>query len=186
MPIATAANGWVNTNERQSSTYFQQALDSLQTNRFCTLATCSADGMPWASPLLYNYDQNLTVYWSSAIAALHSDNLLQNNRCSITVYDSAALPGTVNGLYLTGIADVIDDDRAEVALECLFARSKVRPDRVAADYLGVSPRRFYQFQPQGLWVTGERVQSGRQLVDNRVELDLATFIQYLTKASQSR
>jgi nitroimidazol reductase NimA-like FMN-containing flavoprotein (pyridoxamine 5'-phosphate oxidase superfamily) len=171
---ATPANRWINTAEGRNPDRAQAVWAMLQANRFGTLATCSRDGWPWASPLLYGYDRDLTLYWSSAIVAQHSRFLVQNQgRATWTIYDSHATTGQVTGLFLTGRAHKVAPIEVEIAMELLFQRLEKRPDRTAADYLGDSPRRFYCFQPQRLWITGDRVATGNQLIDTKIELDLA-------------
>ena len=144
-------------------------------NRYCTLATSSAEGWPWASPLLYLYDRDWTLYWSSAIAAQHSINLQANQgRAFVTIYDSQAAQGSVTGVFLQGAAqEVLDPEQADELLRRTGERLGRPLDRTAADYLQDSPRRFYQFTPQTAWVTGDRVAIGHQLVDTKVVLDLA-------------
>jgi nitroimidazol reductase NimA-like FMN-containing flavoprotein (pyridoxamine 5'-phosphate oxidase superfamily) len=158
----------------------------LATNRFCTLATCSADGLPWASPLLYGYDSALQIYWSSAISARHSEYIAYNHgRSAVTIYDSHAQPGNINGLFLFGHTSLVSDTEVGQAMEYLFARMPSRPDRTARDYLGESPRRFYQFQPTEIWITGTRVTVGKQPVDTKVQLDRDCLRQYLSRFSAS-
>ncbi|MBE9032854.1 pyridoxamine 5'-phosphate oxidase family protein [filamentous cyanobacterium LEGE 11480] len=181
---ATVTNCWIATAEGNVIEQFQQVHNILQQNRFCTLATCSTDGLPWASPLLYGYDSQLTIYWSSAIVSRHSDYITQNHgRSAITIYDSTAQPGKIAGLFLSGQTRIVPDDQTAMAMEYLFARVKTRPDRTAADYCNDSPRRFYQFEPSEIWITGERVPHGKQLIDTKIQLDRKPLIAYLTKLS---
>jgi nitroimidazol reductase NimA-like FMN-containing flavoprotein (pyridoxamine 5'-phosphate oxidase superfamily) len=171
---ACAENAWVTTIDSPQALleWGTKAQSILQTNRFCTLATCSEAGLPWASPLLFAYDANLTLYWSSAIAALHSQNLLANQgRATIVIYDSTATTGNVMGLFLTGIALEVPSAQVEPAMQLLFNRLEKRPERSTADYLAPSPRRMYQFFPQSAWITGDRLPIGNQLVDTKVNLD---------------
>jgi uncharacterized protein YhbP (UPF0306 family) len=176
MSQARAGNCWINTTDRQAPKLLTQAHQILQTERFCTLATVDQSGCPWASPLLYGYDAALTLYWSSAIASRHSINLQQTQgRCAVTMFDSHASPGAIAGLFLTGLADQVPDDQVPQAMEHLFVRMDRRPHRTAADYLGDSPRRFYQFQPREVWITGDRQSIGNQLVDTKVLLDIGAL-----------
>jgi nitroimidazol reductase NimA-like FMN-containing flavoprotein (pyridoxamine 5'-phosphate oxidase superfamily) len=173
MSQASADNFWVNRADRQDPTHLAQAHHILQTERFCTLATVDRAGFPWASPLLYGYDAELTFYWSSAIASRHSVNLDETQgRCAVTIFDSHASPGKIAGLFLTGTGELVPEDRVAQAMEHLFARMDQRPDRTATDYLGESPRRFYRFQPSEIWITGDRLPMGNQLVDTKVALDI--------------
>ncbi len=184
MESATAINGWVNTIESEHPQYLDQARLILATNRFCTLATCSSDGFPWASPLLYGYDTDLQMYWSSAIRARHSEYITHNQgRSALTIYDSHGRPGNIAGLFLTGYTSLVTDTAVGQAMDCLFARMETRPDRVAADYLGESPRRFYQFHPVEIWITGQRVSVGKQLVDTKIQLDRNRLVQCLATST---
>lgn len=184
MEPATASNGWVNTIDSKNPQYLDQACMILATNRFCTLATCSSEGWPWASPLLYGYDADLQIYWSSAITARHSEYMTHNQgRSAVTIYNSHGRPGSIAGLFLTGYTSLVPDATVGYAMERLFARMETRPDRVAADYLGESPRRFYQFQPAEIWITGARVSVGQQLVDTKIQLDREHLVQSLATSS---
>jgi nitroimidazol reductase NimA-like FMN-containing flavoprotein (pyridoxamine 5'-phosphate oxidase superfamily) len=176
MSQASAGNFWVNSADRRDPAHLAQAQQILRTERFCTLATVDRSGFPWASPLLYGYDAGLTLYWSSAIAARHSVNLQETQgRCAVTIFDSHASPGKIAGLFLTGIGELVAEHQVAQAMEHLFDRMDQRPNRTATDYLGESPRRFYQFQPSEIWITGDRVPVGNQLVDTKVALDIGAL-----------
>jgi uncharacterized protein YhbP (UPF0306 family) len=176
MAQAAPHNGWINQAVRIDPAHLAQVQQILRTEQFLTLATVDRSGFPWASPLLYGYDAGLTLYWSSAIASRHSVNLEQTQgRCAVTMFDSHASPGKIAGLFLTGNGELVPEDQVAQAMEHLFARMDQRPDRTAADYLGDSPRRFYQFQPREVWITGDRVPVGNQLVDTKVLLDIGAL-----------
>jgi general stress protein 26 len=176
MSQATSQNYWVNQPDRPDPAHLAQAQQILRAERFCTLATVDRSGFPWASPLLYGYDAGLTLYWSSAIASRHSINLDETQgRCAVTMFDSHASPGEIAGLFLTGTGELVSENQVAQAMEHLFDRMDQRPDRTVADYLGDSPRRFYQFQPSEIWITGDRISVGSQLVDTKVALDLGAL-----------
>lgn len=179
MSIATAENGWVNTGDTHHPEVLKRACEILQNNRFCTLSTCSADGIPWASPVFFCY-QNLNFYWSSTIASRHSQNLYHNQgRVAIAIYDSGVLEGQTQGLYFSGVAGEVSPEQVGKAMQLLFKRAGgTPPDRTEADYLGDSPRRIYQFLPQDAWITGERLPIGKQLVDTKIRLDLADLREF--------
>lgn len=109
MPPATAANGWVNTLESEHPDVLAKARHIMATIHYCTLSTCSADGLPWVSPVFFAYDANWHLYWSSAIAAQHSQNLYHNQgRATIALYDSSVSEGSGKGLYLSGSAAEVE------------------------------------------------------------------------------
>jgi uncharacterized protein YhbP (UPF0306 family) len=178
MTIAMAENGWVNTTETHDPEVIRNAQRILDQTLYCTLSTCSADGFPWASPLYFSYDRHWHLYWSSAIASQHSQNLDKNGgRAAITLYNTARDQPKVQGLFLTGLAHELDPNRVASVLKTFFDRyPKAVPQRTAADYLHDSPRRIYHFVPQAVWITGERLAVGNQLVDTKIQLDLLDLI----------
>ncbi len=92
---------------------------------------------------------------------------------SSSVYGSEVPEGTGQGLYFTGTARVVESFESALAEKIIgWARQRTQKanNKTAVDYLGHSPRRFYQFTPQQAWVTGERVLSSGQLVDTKVVL----------------
>ena len=178
MKVASVVNGWVNTADSSNPEIIEQVRRIITSNIYCTLSTCSVDCIPWVSPVFFAFDINLNIYWSSAIASKHSQNLYLNaGRIAIAIFDSSPLKGTAEGVYFSGNAvDLQSRDDVEVALERLLARARRKHNRTADDYLGDSPRRIYQFQPQEVWVTGKRIAVGNQLVDTKVYVSLADLI----------
>ena len=61
-------------------------------------------------------------------------------------------------------------------MKLLFQRAGNVPQRTPQDYLEASPRRIYRFQPQAVWISGERLAIGEQLVDTKVQLKLSTML----------
>ena len=174
MTVASAENQWVSHPDSPQPQLLAKAEAMLQHTPYCTLATCSADGLPWASPVFFVYDPDWTLYWSSAIASVHSQHIYHNQgRMAVTVYGTHSPVFKGQGLYFRGTASELQPERVAAIMERLFDRAGGdRPHRTAADYLGDSPRRFYQFRPQSAWITGDRIAVGNQLVDTRVTLPL--------------
>ena len=171
-------NDWVKTSDGQNPAALDLASQIIRDNIYCTLSTCSPDSWPWASPVFFVYDSALNLYWSSAIAARHSQNIyLNQGRVAITIYGTHAGEGKGKGIYLSGIAKELDPAQVDTVMQSLFKRAGgAPPRRTRDDYLGSSPRRIYGFQPQAAWVTGERLALGNQLIDIKVQLDLASLI----------
>jgi hypothetical protein len=171
MEIATAANGWINTANSHNIENIQQFKRIIANNVYCSLSTCSSDGIPWVSPLFFAFDDRLNIYWSSAITSRHSQNLYSNGgRGAISIFEPTFLEGSPEGLFLAGIASELDGEEAEFGFQLLKARARKPINRTVADYLNDSPRRMYRFQPQEAWITGERIAVGNQLVDTKVSV----------------
>jgi hypothetical protein len=174
MEAATAVNGWVNTIDSQNPEVIAKARCIIANNLYCTLSTCSVDGFPWVSPVFFAYDDSLNIYWSSAVASKHSQNIYINHgRVVIAIYDSSIPEGSPEGLYFDGTASELNQDYTEKAFQLLASRARKPLLRTAADYLNDSPRRIYEFQLQQAWVTGNRLPVGNQLVDTKILIDIA-------------
>lgn len=177
MEHPTAANGWVNTIDSKKPIVIEKALSIIADNLYCTLSTCSVDGFPWVSPVFFAYDESLNIYWSSAIASKHSQNIYNNNgRVAIAIFDSSVDEGTGSGLYFYGTASEVNRDYTQKAFSKLCKRARKQIPRTQADYLDDSPRRIYQFQPQQAWITGSRLPVGNQLVDTKIQLSLSDLL----------
>lgn len=167
--IATAANGWVNTIQMKDPQAIALAHSLITEQIYCTLATTSAHKIPWSTPLFYVFDQDINLYWSSAIAAQHSQNLVQNNgKSMITLFDAQQ----VKAVYFSGIATELTDQLELAKILKLFDnRAKRSNPRLTKNYLGESCRRMYKFTPEKIWVTGDRLTVTEQLVDTKIELN---------------
>jgi hypothetical protein len=95
---ATAENGWVNTIDSKNPEVIAQARHIIESNLYCVLSTCSSDGFPWVSPVFFAGDEGWNIYWASAVASRHSQNLCSNNgRAAIAIFDSSVPAGTGKG-----------------------------------------------------------------------------------------
>ena len=168
--LATAANGWVDTTKATDPEAIALVKELLETQIYCSLSTCSPAGLPWSSPLLFVWDQGLNLYWSSAIAAQHSQNLSQNQgRAMVTVYDASRIKAA---FFAGKAAELTALEPLRQVLSRFDQRAQRPTPRQAADYLGDSPRRMYQFTVEQAWVSGDRLLSQGQLIDTRIQLDL--------------
>jgi uncharacterized protein YhbP (UPF0306 family) len=171
MANATVDNGWGNSADSESPAVIAKARYILQNTPYCSLSTCSAEGIPWASPVFYVFDSKVHLYWSSAISSRHSQNLYTNQgRVAISIYGTDGGEGKGQGLYFSGTAGEVNHEKVEAVIKLLNERSG-HQNRAAADYLPPSPRRLYRFEPEELWVTGERVPFEHFLIDTKVKLN---------------
>jgi uncharacterized protein YhbP (UPF0306 family) len=173
LEAASAENGWINTVDAHKPEVLEKARQIIESNIYCSLSTCSVDGMPWATPVFFIYDEQWNIYWSSAVNCQHSQNIYTNHgRVAVAIYGSVLPMGTGQGLYFTGTAAELEPGKIEWAIQTTSARSGKVINRTAADYLNDSCRRFYQFTPSEVWVTGSRIPVENQLVDTKIRLDL--------------
>ncbi|MEQ8997334.1 MAG: pyridoxamine 5'-phosphate oxidase family protein [Coleofasciculus sp. B1-GNL1-01] len=178
MELATAANAWINTKDSKNPEVIEKARYIINHNYYCVLSTCSPDGLPWGSPVFfaYEYNRGYHIYWCSAVDAKHSQNLYHNyGRVAITIFDSSVAEGTGSGLYFYGSASELDVDQIERVVKLMANRAGKEINRTVTDYLDGSPRRLYHFQPDQVWITGERLPVGNQLVDTKIQISLSEF-----------
>lgn len=170
---ATTENAWVNTLDGDRLDIITLARQLISEQIYGTLSTCSPDGMPWGTPLFLVYDEVLNFYWSSAIAAQHSQNLCANQRrAMITIYDAIK----IKAVYFAGVATELTEPTKLASVLARFDRRSERPNpRLAADYLDPSLRRMYQFEINEGWVTGDRLQLEDQLIDTKIQLNLSAL-----------
>ncbi|MBD2353585.1 pyridoxamine 5'-phosphate oxidase family protein [Tolypothrix sp. FACHB-123] len=177
MEVATATNRWIDTIDSEKPEIIQKAQNLIINNIYCTLSTCSPEGEPWVSPVFFAYDEQWHIYWSSAIVSQHSQNIYHNSgRVAIAIFNSSVAQGSAAGVYLSGSAAELDVENIEKTMKLLEKRANKQLNRTVADYLDDSPRRIYKFQPQQVWLTGNRLAVGNQLVDTKIQINLASFL----------
>lgn len=137
---------------------------------YATLATVSADGQPWNSPVYCAYDESYNIYWGSHIDSQHTKNIRSNGKAFIVVYDSTIEPGLGEGVYIQ--AECIElTDEAEIAVA-----HKLIQDRRPSPYWKLEevqpdkPVHLFKAIPQKIWMNGEGQKNG-QYIDIRVEAE---------------
>ena len=83
----------------------------LETQSILALATVSRDGDPQTAPLFYVSDDQLNLYWLSALTSRHSVNLAAHPKVSAAIYPSVWQAADIMGLQIEGEARPIADDR---------------------------------------------------------------------------
>jgi pyridoxine/pyridoxamine 5'-phosphate oxidase len=95
--------------------------ETIAANRYMTLATADADGVPWASPVWYATADGRDFYWVSDPNARHSRNIAERPEVSIVVFDSRVAPGTGRGVYMAAVAEQVTGPDLDRGVE-LFSR----------------------------------------------------------------
>lgn len=154
-----------------------RAKELLRTVRHTALATVNADSTPHLSPVFAGYGNDLTIYWSSAPAAQHSQNIHRTGRVFAVLFEST---GGGGGLYLQATARQVTDTELPTALGVFnsarerFLREHVPPDH----FMGASPQRLYKATVQRAWVNqSQKDQAGFVVRDNRYEISLSDLRQ---------
>lgn len=138
---------------------------------YITLATSDKNGQPWNSPVYSAFDENYNFYWISWKQNQHSQNIQENNKTFAVIYDSTSPEGEGFGVYMKGKAKqlkITDAVTIAKALTLLYSRKKKKL-RKPEEFVGVLPRRIYQFSPEQIWVNAEGNINGH-FVDSRIDM----------------
>lgn len=81
----------------------------IDVNQYMTLATLDSDGRARLSPVYYTPARYNDFYWVSSPLARHSRNLAERPEVEIVIFDSAAIVGRAEAVYLSATAQVIGD-----------------------------------------------------------------------------
>src|SRR3990167_5669145 len=94
------------------------AKDILEINIYCTLATSSHFGRPWAAPLYYALDDKYNFYFISKPHTLHSRHIKINPHIALAIFDSHQPEGIGNGVQIAGKAYELKNSEIKTALKC--------------------------------------------------------------------
>lgn len=127
--------------------HLESVLAILQKIRYINIATVCADGSSWNTPVSASYDAELNFYWGSSPDNVHSQNIRNDGRVFVTIYDSTVPEGTGEALYMRGRAEELEEIEGEV--------------------------KKYRFIPAHAWINDEaKDEAGKYSHDLRIELDL--------------
>lgn len=122
----------------------------LATVEHATVATVTADGRPWNSPVFFAYE-NGSIYWTSRHDAIHSNNVRANGHAFVVVYDSRRQDMTAAALYIDAeVLELGDEDGISAALTLIFRRRNETVPSVRS-FLGASLHRVYRANALHVW-----------------------------------
>jgi nitroimidazol reductase NimA-like FMN-containing flavoprotein (pyridoxamine 5'-phosphate oxidase superfamily) len=101
----------------------------IDSNRYMTLGTADASGVPWVSPVWYAPVEYRHFLWVSSPEARHSRNLAARPQVSIVIFDSQAAVGAGQGVYISGAAAELGGDELERGIEIFSRRSEAQGAR---------------------------------------------------------
>lgn len=95
----------------------------LDNNNFAVLSTVSQAGVPWGTPVHIAFDEQ-NIYWISADSAVHSQNIANNGKVFLVVFNSAqdTAKETRAALYVSTIARALEGDEAAAAHDTVYAK----------------------------------------------------------------
>jgi nitroimidazol reductase NimA-like FMN-containing flavoprotein (pyridoxamine 5'-phosphate oxidase superfamily) len=101
----------------------------IDSNRYMTLGTANASGVPWVSPVWYAAAEYRRFFWVSSPEARHSRNLAARPQVSIVIFDTQAAIGAGQGVYMSGLAEELTGHELERAIAIFSRRSEAQGGR---------------------------------------------------------
>lgn len=137
---------------------------------YASLATVDQDGKPWNAPVFVAHDEDYTFFWGSASESQHSQNIQNNGKGFLVLYDSTVEPGRGEGVYIEAdCAELTEEAEIRTAHALLWDRHQV-PYWKLEQFLEKTPVRLYKGVPKRLWMNGEGERDGHY-IDIRVIAD---------------
>ena len=118
----------------------------VDSNRYMTLGTADADGLPWVSPVWYAPEGYGEFFWVSSPEARHSRNVALRPPVAIVIFDSGAPVGTGQGLYMRALAEQVPEAALDRGIETFSRRSLEQGARAWTldDVRAPAPHRLYR------------------------------------------
>lgn len=138
--------------------HLESAVKILKKIQYITIATVCPDGSPWNTPVAPTFDKDLVFRWGSNENSVHSQNIRNEKRVFVVIYDSTVPEGVGEGVYMKGEAEELDE------------------------FEGVL--RMYRFSPHQVWINDEEKNpDGSFKNDIRVELPIEELKKLLNTLS---
>ena len=77
----------------------------IEANRYMTLGTADANGLPWVSPVWFATVDHRRFFWVSDPDARHSRNLAARPQLAIVIFDSTVAVGSARPVYMSAVAE---------------------------------------------------------------------------------
>ena len=102
----------------------QLARTVIDSNSYMALGTADETGHPWVSPVWFASEDYTRFHWVSSPDSKHSRNLGARREVAIAIFDSSAVPGTAEAVYMSGRAEELTGNELERGIELFDRRSQ--------------------------------------------------------------
>jgi nitroimidazol reductase NimA-like FMN-containing flavoprotein (pyridoxamine 5'-phosphate oxidase superfamily) len=138
---------------------------------YMVLATADDTGRPWASPVYFANAGYTEFFWVSSPEVTHSCNIARRPDVGIVIFDSRVPIGTGQAVYMTAIAEEVDQAAIERGIE-VFSQRSLAHGGVAwttadVETEGESAIRLYRATATAHWILAK---DGRP--DHRIPVDV--------------
>lgn len=135
-------------------------------NTNMVLATASAEGRPWISPVFYVPNDAYDLYWTSWVEAQHSANVREHSEVAIVIYETDP---EVDAVYISANAVELEDpDEVSAGIDVMRRRDDDQPPHWRIKDISVvtgdGPWRIYHASPRTIEVRLPRTERGERIV----------------------
>ena len=103
----------------------QTVQDIVEASLYLVLATADAAGRPWSTPVYFAHIGLAEFCWVSAPDVTHSRNIAARTEVGISIFDSHAPIRTGQGVYMSAVAELVEDDAETARLIEAFSHRSV-------------------------------------------------------------
>lgn len=96
--------------------------DFLKATKYMCLGTCDMDGNVWTAPITYVTDDEMNLYFHSALDSTHIEQIKENPEVSFSVYSSELTLAEIDGLQGKGIVGQLEDSEVEKIHQAFFEK----------------------------------------------------------------
>lgn len=137
----------------------KEVKDFFVESKYMCLATSNLEGNVWAAPMTYVVDEDLNIYFHSALDSRHIENIKENPNVSFAIYDSNLLLGEIDGIQGSAIVGQLEDDKVPMVHKMFFEkhmpveemRIKFAPPVESFLAEQFPPKRFFKMVPSELY-----------------------------------
>jgi nitroimidazol reductase NimA-like FMN-containing flavoprotein (pyridoxamine 5'-phosphate oxidase superfamily) len=115
----------------------------IDANAYMALGTADENGHPWVTPVWFASENYVEFIWVSSPEARHSRNVEARREVAIAIYDSTAVQGTQQAVYISGVAHELTGDELKRGVE-LFDRISQRDIQRAWQLSDVQPPSLFR------------------------------------------
>lgn len=149
----------------------QTVRDLIEANLYLVLATADETGRPWSTPVYFAHIDFTEFYWVSSPEVTHSRNIAARPDVAIAIFDSQAPIRTGQGVYMSAVATLVEDDETTARGIEIFSRRSVGhggEEWTAEDVRPGAALRLYRATADSHWILAK---DGRP--DHRVPVPLS-------------
>ncbi len=101
----------------------RKAKEIIDGNKYMVVSTSDKDGGPWGATVLYVYDEESELFFFfSDLESLHSRNIIENPRVSLTIFNAGSPIGEYKGIQVEGNAHLVGKDKLDLAFNLYSKR----------------------------------------------------------------